>query len=55
MYLLVMKLTVNERARIAAESGCAQGTIKRYPKVREASAKRIEDAAKRLGIRLPKA
>jgi hypothetical protein len=47
-------LTPHERALIRAETGCDERTLKRYPDVREASAMRIEKAAKLLGIRLPK-
>ncbi len=45
----------NERARIQARSGCADETIKAYPKCREASRMRIERAAKEEGITLPSA
>lgn len=42
-----------DRARIRVESGCDEQTIKRWPSVRDASRRRIERAAARLGIALP--
>ncbi len=45
-----MKLSVMERAKVRAESGCAENTIRCYPDVLPASKMRIEEAAKRLGL-----
>lgn len=42
-----------DRARIRAESGCADDTIKNYPEVSDASKRRIEAAASKLQLTLP--
>jgi DNA-binding LacI/PurR family transcriptional regulator len=41
------------RARIRALCGCSDKTIVRYPRVRDVSRERIEEAADQLGIALP--
>jgi hypothetical protein len=48
-----MKFTPMQRAAIRAKSGCDDTTIKKYPRVREVSAIRIEQAARELGLPLP--
>lgn len=45
-----IRLTPLQRARIRAVSGCADETIKKYPRVSDASRKRIERAADALDI-----
>jgi hypothetical protein len=42
-----------DRARLRAESFCAEDTIKAYPYVSDASKRRIEAAAEKLKIALP--
>ncbi len=46
-------ISVPDRARLRAETGCDEQTIRHYPNVRAFVARRIEEAAARLGIALP--
>lgn len=48
-----MKLDPIDRARIRVESSCDETTIRKYPNVSNASRRRIEGAASKLGIELP--
>lgn len=41
-----------QRAQIRVESGCDETTIKKYPRVSDASKRRIERAAATIGIPL---
>lgn len=48
-----LSLSPQDRLRIRAESGCADETVKKYPRVSDASKRRIERASAVLGIVLP--
>lgn len=48
----MLKITPSQRAQIRAHSLVAEGTLRRYPHVSDASRVRIERAAHDLGIKL---